>query len=188
MSRQEYIYDGSRLTRENIYNNANAKVAEMKFIYEGDKIKREEYYELNPNPVLIIERTYEYKNNKLYRVNEKNVNVNTASYSVYTHTGKNVTRIKTYRAADDVLWNDVEMEFDNKKTPFHGSFPAAAAFLRRYSANNTVLLKELVINGQVSDKVYKSTYSYNANGYPVEQSTEYGGKNIHEQSFTYNCK
>lgn len=188
MSRQEYIYDGKRLKQKNLYSNANVKVAEFRYIYEGDKIKKEEYYELKPAAVLVFERTYAYKNGKLERVDEKNVNINTATYILYTHSGKNVTRIKTYRAADNVLTNDVEMEHDNKRIPLYAAFPAAVSAIHQLSANNNVRIKELVVNGQVSDKVYESTYSYNANGYPLEQSTEYGSKNIHEQSFTYNCK
>lgn len=188
MSRQEFIYEGNRLLEQRLYDNANKHVAGFHFFYNAGKLLKESYYELKPDTVRVIERTYEYHNGKVLRINEKNLNVNTASYNVFQHYGDNISRIKTYNAANDVLTDDVEMLYDNKPNPFYNAYPDLPGLVKSSSPNNVTKLIEHVRNGQPAGTAFISTYKYNGNGYPTEQHTEYGSKTIHEQSFTYKCR
>ncbi|UYQ95168.1 hypothetical protein MKQ68_08665 [Chitinophaga horti] len=188
MSRQEYMYAGNKVAKKKLYDFNNKQVAEFHFSYTGNKLDKEEYYEFSPDTALIIERTYQYKNNRVYRIDEKNLNVNTANYSIYTFTGANVTRIKTYKTADNTLTNDVELAYDNKKNPYYGAYPDDPGNFRANSPNNMIKLIEHVKQGNPVGTSFVTEYTYNVNGYPVDQSTIYGDKKIHELSYSYLCK
>lgn len=188
MSRQEYIYENNRLVAENIYS-LHSKVAEYKFIYSGGQLAKMEYIENRvAGDVLVYDRTFEYTNNRLLRTTDTNYYFKYASYNVFTYTGRNISRVRTYKGTTNELTEDVELVYDEKKNPFAGFFPVGMGLARYDCPNNVVLTKEHVRNGDPSNTEYAAVFTYNANGYPVAQRNRQGRTDIHEQSFEYDCR